>query len=171
MASLQAGLTASYVDLDQIGFVRMLRTGSGARNHDLRARNLAAIWRNYRDAGASHLVVTGPIDGDAAFRRYTAQLPGETVTLCRLRAETSELTRRIMSRGAGGSWPQPGDPLHGQPAEVLRRAAVQAAREAAALDRDGPAGLTIDTDGRTPAESAGLIASAAADWLPASAAS
>ncbi|HEY2505597.1 MAG TPA: hypothetical protein VGI58_03705 [Streptosporangiaceae bacterium] len=164
LATLQAGRTAGYVDLDQIGFVRTPQIASGARNHELKARNLAAIWRNYRDAGATHLVATGPIEDEAAFRRYAGQLPDATVTLCRLRAGSDELASRILSRGAGGSWPQPGDPLRGQPPEVLSQAAALAAREAAALDEAALPGLIIDTDGRTPSEAADLIDGAATGW-------
>lgn len=154
---VSAGLTAGYVDLDQIGFLRPHAPGD-RMGHRLKARNLAAIWRTYRAAGATHLVATGPIENDAALRHYAAQLPGAAITVCRLTAGPEELTRRVMSRGAGGSWPQPGDPLRGQPAGVLRAVARQAARQAAAFRRCGPAGVTVDTDGRTPAEAASMIA-------------
>jgi hypothetical protein len=72
-----------------------------------------------------------------------------------------ELSQRIISRGAGGSWPQPGDPLRGQSAEILRAVAARAAEEAAALDRSGIGGVAIDTDGLTVDASAALIAQAA----------
>lgn len=106
---LQEGLAASYVDLDQISLVRPAHPRD-ADGHRLKARNLAAIWQNYRAAGATHLIATGPIDSAQALQAYTAEIP-VAVTLCRLRAGTDELTKRILSRGAGGSWPQPGDPL------------------------------------------------------------
>ena len=57
---LQAGLTAGYVDLGQIGFVQPADAGDPG-HHRLKARNLAAIWRNYRAAGATHLVAVGAI--------------------------------------------------------------------------------------------------------------
>ena len=91
---------------------------------------------------------------------YAAALAGADLTLVRLRAGGDELSRRIMSRGAGGSWPEPGDPLLGQPAGVLAEVARRAAQEAAASGRPEPAGLVIDTAGRTPDESAALIADA-----------
>jgi broad-specificity NMP kinase len=142
---------AGYVDLEQIGFLRPTPC-DGLQRHRLRARNLAAIWRNYRAAGATHLVATGPIEDRAAFQVYAEELPAASLRLCRLRAGYDQLSQRIISRGAGGSWPQPGDPLRGQPAVVLRAAAARAAEEAAALDRSGP-GLTVD-------EAADLIAQA-----------
>ena len=162
MNCLNAGLTAGYVDLRQIGFLR-LADADDPGNRRLKARNLAAIWRNYQAAGATHLVAGGAIDNRGDFRPYTEELTGADVTLVRLRAGRDELTRRIMTRGAGGSWPEPGDPLRGQSVECLASVARQAAADAEANDRSGPGGLVIDTTDRSPDESAALIA-AAAGW-------
>lgn len=153
-------LGAGYADLEQIGFVRQAPSPA-LEVHRLRARNLAAIWRNYRAAGATRLVATGPIEDRAALQVYADELPAATVKLCRLRAAHDQLSQRILSRGAGGSWPQPGDPLRGQPADTLRAVAARAAQESAALDRSGPGGVTVDTDGLTVAEAADLVARAA----------
>jgi len=152
-------LGAGYVDLEQIGHVRPAPRDVLQR-HRIRARNLAAIWRNYRAAGATRLIATGPIEDQAAYQVYAEELPAASVRLCRLRAGYSQLSQRIMSRGAGGSWPQPGDPLRGQPEAVLRAAAARAAEEAAALDRTWPDGIAMDTDGLTVGEAADLIAHA-----------
>lgn len=157
---VRSGLTAGYVDLDQIGFVRPGQDDDPG-GHRLKAGNLAAMWRTYRSAGATHLIATGPVDSEAALQAYISALPGASVTLCRLRAGPAELTRRIMSRGEGGSWPQPGDPLRGQSAEYLRRVADQAIAQANAIDRAGIESFFVDTDGRTVAESADLIAAMA----------
>jgi len=152
---LQAGLAASYVDLDQISFVRPAHPGD-ARGHRLKARNLAALWQNYQAAGATHLIATGPVDNDQELATYAAQIPA-ALTICRLRAGRDELTKRILSRGSGGSWAQPGDPLRGQPALVLLQASARAAEQAAALDKSQLAGLVIDTDGCLPDEVAASI--------------
>ncbi|MDR2985127.1 MAG: AAA family ATPase, partial [Nocardiopsaceae bacterium] len=156
---INGGLGAGYVDLEQIGFIRPAPRDA-EQCHRLRARNLAAIWRNYRAAGATHLVATGPIEDRAAFQVYTEVLPAASVTLCRLRAGYDQLNQRIISRGDGGSWPQPGDPLRGQPAGALRAVAARAAQEADALDRSWPGGIAIDTDGLTVDEAAKLVADA-----------
>jgi hypothetical protein len=164
---LRAGLTAGYVDLDQIGFLRPAAADDPG-NHLLKARNLAAIWRNYRAAGASHLVASGPIESEAVLQVYARQLPAATVTLCRLHAGPGELLRRILSRGSGGSWPQPGDPLRGQPAAYLRRVAGRAVDEDAELERNSVGAIRIGTDGMQAAEVADRI-TAASGW-PATAA-
>ena len=160
--ALRDGLTAGYVDLGQLAFIHPGASGDAA-HHQLKARNLAAIWQTYHAAGARHVVATGPIHDAVAFRSYAEALPGATFTLCRLHAGRAELTRRVLSRGAGGSWPQPGDPLRGQPDAYLRQVADQAAADADSLERARFGMLRIDTDGRTPAEAAEVIA-AATGW-------
>jgi predicted ABC-type ATPase len=162
LRSLRDGLTAGYIDLDQIGFLAPPADGDPA-NHRLKAANLAAIWRTYHSAGARHLVTTGPIEDQAGLQTYIAALPSATVTACRLHAGPAELTRRIMTRGEGGSWPQPGDPLRGQPASHLSRVAEQAAADAQALDSTYLGVIRIDTDGHTAGEAADLTA-AATGW-------
>jgi gluconate kinase len=153
---LRAGVTAGYVDLGQIGFVSPGRPGDRGQ-HRLKAQNLAAMWRNYHAAGATHLVATGQVDSDAAVRTYREALPTAAITLCRLNAGRAELTRRVMSRRDGGSWPEPGDPLRGQSPEYLADLAARAAAEADALD---PSAVRIDTDGCSVAEAADLIVAA-----------
>ena len=162
MQYLGAGLTAGDVDLDQIGFISPARPDDPG-NHRLKARNLAAMWRNCHDAGATHLIAAGPIESNAALQTYIDAFPKATVTLCRLHAGPDELTRRVVSRGAGGSWPQPGDPLRGKSDEYLRAVADQAISADGVLERENVGAMRIDTDGHTPEEAAGLIA-AATGW-------
>jgi molybdopterin-guanine dinucleotide biosynthesis protein len=153
---LHDGLTAGYVDLDQIGFVRP-GDGHDPGRHQLKAGNLAAIWRTYHAAGARHLIATGPVETEAVLQTYIRALPAARVTVIRLHASPAELTRRIMSRGQGGSWPQPGDPLRGQPAGYLRRVADQAIADAKALERAGVGSVRIDSGPQTVAETADAI--------------
>jgi hypothetical protein len=165
---VRAGLTAGYIDLDQIGFLTP-HPDDDPRNHRLKAQNLAGIWRTYHAAGARHLVMTGPSENQAVLHAYVAALPdayvaalpAAMITTCRLHAGPAELRQRIMTRGEGGSWPQPGDPLGGQPASYLSRVAEQVAADAQALDRTPLDAPRIDTDGHTAGEAADLTASAA----------
>ena len=156
MTCLSAGLTAGYVDLSQIGFLEPAAAGDPDLQR-LKARNLAAIWRNYRAAGATHLVATGMIASQADLQLYAGELPGTDVALIRLRAASGELRQRIMSRGAGGSWPEPGDRLRGQSAEFLTGVADQAVQAAEALDRSDVGGPALETTSRSPDESASMI--------------
>ena len=153
---LSAGLTAGYVDLGQIGFLQP-PAADDPGNQRLKARNLAAIWRNYQAAGATHLVATGMITSQADLRLYAGELPGTDIALTRLQARGGELRRRISSRGAGGSWPEPGDRLRGQSAEFLTGVAGQAVQAAEALDRSDVGGVAVDTTSLSPDESADII--------------
>ncbi|HEU5391509.1 MAG TPA: hypothetical protein VFV73_36975 [Streptosporangiaceae bacterium] len=157
---LHDGRTAGYVDLDQIGFIRPSPDDDPGR-HRLKAGNLAAMWRTYHAAGARHLVATGPVESDEALRIYVRALPAARVTAVRLHADRAELARRIMTRGAGGSWPQPGDPLRGQPREKLLLVADRAAAEARALERVAAGMVRIDTDGLTVTVAVDAIAAVA----------
>jgi adenylylsulfate kinase-like enzyme len=155
--TLRAGSAAAYVDLDQVGFCRPVPAGDTG-GHRVKARNLAAMWHTYRAAGAQCLIAVGPVETEAAAKAYADALPRAAITLCRLHAGAGELTRRIMLRGHGGSWPQPGDPLAGQPTAYLLRAAASAAAEAEALEHAVTGALRVDTDGLTVEETADLIA-------------
>lgn len=153
LSVMRRGLTVAYVDIDQIGFC----SGAGL-DHGLRARNLASVWKTYRSAGADALVVVGPVQDRAEAAIYEDALPRATFTWCRLQAGREELTKRIMSRQKGGSWPQPGDPLKGQSTERLLRVADQATAEAARSESVG-FGVRINSDGLTAEQTAVFILS------------
>lgn len=155
--AVSAGLMAAYVDLDQIGF-----SGPAVAGHRIRARNVAALWQTYRTAGAQGMVVVGPAEDEAAVSAYADALPAATFTLCRLHADRNQLIRRIMLRGRGSSWLQPGDPLAGQPVTYLLRVADQAVIHADALER-AAIGRRIDTDGRTVEQVADAVI-ASSEW-------
>jgi adenylylsulfate kinase-like enzyme len=155
--TVRAGVAAAFIDLDQVGFCRPALAGE-AGIHRLKARNLAALWQTYRDAGAQCLVAVGPVENDAAARAYAGALPRTAITLCRLHAGAGELRRRIMLRRQGGSWPQPGDPLAGQPADYLLEVAASAAASAEALDHTVTGALRIDTDRLSVEKAADLVA-------------
>ncbi|MER6556507.1 AAA family ATPase [Streptomyces sp. NPDC001027] len=158
---LGAGVTAAYLDLDQLGFC--LPVQEDPANHRVKARNLAAVWRTYRAAGAQCLIMSGPVEDEATVKAYSDAIPATELTLCRLHAGRQHLTERIMSRGQGGSWSQPGDPMRGQSVAGLLHAADQAVASAAGLEEAGIGHLRIDTDGHTVEQAADAI-SAHAVW-------
>jgi adenylylsulfate kinase-like enzyme len=148
---LRAGLTAGYIDADQVGFCAV-----APDNHWLKARNLAAVWENYRSAGAETLVTVGPVrDGEDA-GVYESVLPQASFKWFRLHSGPGELARRVQARQQGGSWPQPGDPLRGAAPDKIERAAADAAAQAAALDAVG-FGIRVDTERMTVEESSKAI--------------
>ena len=121
------------------------------------ARNLAAVWPNYRAGGASYLVASGIVHSREQIRMHAAAVPDTTMTACRLRASHETLRARIMRRGAGGGPPLPGHELTGQPREWLEQAATDSIREADEMDRNELGDLCLDTDGLAIAEVARLV--------------
>ena len=154
---LGAKIPGAFADLDQIGFYRPAPSATGI-DHTMRARILAGMWQNFRDAGAECLVVVGPAGSTTAIGTYARALPAATITVCRLHASAEELTRRIMLRGqGGGSWAQPGDPLKDRSAAYLSAAAGRAVADAAALERSAVGDVRLDTDGLTAREVADAL--------------
>lgn len=147
---LGTGRTAAFVDIDQLGFFGQ------AASHALRARNLASVWANFHAAGATALVVVGPVDLPEVASVYEQALPNVRFTWCRLDASPAELTERVISRRDGGSWAQPGDPLRGRPMEELRTVAATAIARAAALEAAG-FGVPVATDGLAPDTAAAAV--------------
>jgi hypothetical protein len=154
---LGGGPPTAFVDLGQLGFLRPAPADDPA-HHRVKARSLAGLWQTFHDAGAHTMVVVGPVEDDAAVTTYTAALPAARITLCRLHAAPAELADRILVRGRGGSWPEPGDPLVGKPASHLRDVADQAASAAERLEHGALGAVRIDTTGLTVAEAADLVA-------------
>lgn len=149
----QTGLTAGYVDAGQLGFFYPI---DDAAKHTLQAANLAAVAASYAAAGAKQLVVTARADTEQAARAYVAALAAADLRLCSLHAGLADLTHRVLERGRGGGWAEPGDSLVGRPEESLRLVAAQAADVAVALDRAG-IGVRIDTGGRSVTEVLDLV--------------
>ena len=65
----------------------------------LAMRNLTALWRNFRDVGATHLVLSRVVESRAELDAYRAAVPGAQMTVVRLRAPVETLIRRIERRG------------------------------------------------------------------------
>ncbi|GAA2432374.1 AAA family ATPase [Streptomyces macrosporus] len=156
LRALHAGFTSAYVDLDQLGFCAPAPADDPS-DHRLKARILAAVWQNYRAVGARRLTVVGPVENQSALDRYAEALPAAATTVCRLHAGGEELTRRVMLRGHGGSWLQPGDPLRGRPAAHLLRVAARATADADAMERAGLGDLQVVTDGLTVEETVDAV--------------
>ncbi|MTE17642.1 AAA family ATPase [Streptomyces sp. TRM43335] len=156
LRALHAGFPSAYIDLDQLGFCAPASADDPSR-HRVKARVLAAVWRNHREAGARRLVMVGSVENQSAIDRYAEALPATATTVCRLHAGEEELTRRVVLRGQGGSWPQPGDPLKGRPTAHLLRIASEATADANAMERAGLGDLKVVTDGLTVEESVDAV--------------
>jgi len=155
-AVVRGNIPGAYVDLSQIGFVSTVGPDDPAI-HRVRARILAGLWRTCRAAGAECLALIGPAESGAVISGYAAELPAATFTVCRLHAGDDELTRRIMTRGQGGSWAEPGDLLTGLPETELRQVARAAVEQARSLDDASVGDVRVDTDGYSAEEAAEVV--------------
>jgi adenylylsulfate kinase-like enzyme len=152
----RAGVSAAFVDLDQIGFQRPV-PASDSGNHRLKAANLAALWHVFRASAAQCLVAVGPLERPQDAAAYAAALPAATMTLCQLHASRQVLADRVTRRALGfnPAWGVAGDELIRQPQAQLRQVVDRAARTLDALD--GVGDLVVDTNDRSPDEIAAEI--------------
>jgi adenylylsulfate kinase-like enzyme len=137
----RSGVRTAFVDGDQIGLMSPTPAGG---THRLRARNLAALAANFRQAGAQCLVLSGFVHTREEVRLYDQV--GAELTLCRLRVGSGELERRFLGRG----W---------RP-ELVREAVAQAEE----LERGDFADVCVDTDGLTVPETALLVRERTGGW-------
>ncbi|PRX55863.1 adenylylsulfate kinase-like enzyme [Nonomuraea fuscirosea] len=138
----RAGVTAAFVDGDQIGLCYPDPDGGP---HAIRARNLAAMLPNFRREGVRRVVLAGFVDTRDEIGAYTSLMPDAAFTVCRLRVDAGELERRFLGRG----W---------RPDLV-----AQTVAEALAQDRTDYADLCVDSTGLTVGETARLILSRTGD--------
>jgi predicted kinase len=120
---------------------------------DLAERNLAAVWRNYRDAGYRRLVLTG-----------TAVVQADVVrSLVLAMGDDPEVTAVLLTAGDGTAL----DRLRRREVGSALDAHVQRSAEAAhRLEELAPAWVTrLPTDGRTVPQLAAQVI-ALAGWLP-----
>ncbi|WP_460916334.1 DEAD/DEAH box helicase family protein [Plantactinospora veratri] len=150
---LSRQIPTAYVDLDQLGMCYGAPTpdnwapepASDPGRHRRQTRNLNLLAANVRSAGARCLVASGVVD---AVRGIDVDLlPEAALTARRLRGEPSELRQRLAGRARAGDEAVDG---------VLAYAA--------ALDRNHPTDLCVDTTGRSVTEVAKLVLAGTGGW-------
>jgi hypothetical protein len=124
-----AGITAAYVDIDQLG-ISVPAPADDPERYRLKAENLAAIVAQFRADGAQVVVVSGTCD----VMHVQKFVDKAEVTLCRLQLSHEELRARLAHRG----W---------DPATI--DAAVS---EAAQLDASTIADVSLDTTAMSVAD-------------------
>ncbi|MEQ4723006.1 adenylyl-sulfate kinase [Nonomuraea sp. B19D2] len=139
----RSGVRTAFVDGDQIAMLHPLPDGG---THRVRARNLAAMWPNFRREGAQCVVLAGFVFTAEEVRQYTDLLTDAALTLCRLRVDLPELKERFLGRG----W--------------MPELVEQAVADAEALDRTDFADLCVDTDGLSIPEVARTVIERAGGW-------
>ncbi|SFC89222.1 AAA family ATPase [Streptomyces aidingensis] len=139
------GTPAGYLDADQLGLCYPA-PADDPETHRVKARNLGAMTRTLRAAGARCLILSGGVQHPDQVRRYAEAVPGCALTLCRLRAGPGELRTRFLGRG----W---------RPELVAENE-----RAAAALDRSDFGGLSVDTTGLSVPRTARRVLDRAGGW-------
>lgn len=111
---------------------------------DVSSLNLAAIWSTYQALGHTRLIMSGVmLHLDFDRRWILAAIPGAQITTVRLLGSEPTLLARLAQRETGAG-------ADGQIERSLRQARRMAGEE--------PAGrIVLSTDGKSPAELAGML--------------
>jgi predicted kinase len=92
-----AGVIHAAIDLDGLGIGHV---PEGAWP-DLAYRNLASVWENYAEAGATKLLLAEAVESRGELDRIRRVIPNSEVVVCRLRANLETMQQRILAREPG----------------------------------------------------------------------
>lgn len=156
----RTGLRSAYVDADQVGMCHPA-PAHDIHNHELKARNVAAVWENSRKAGARCLIVSGGIRSQDEAVRYRRQLPDVALLFCRLSVNAESLRARLAMGSAGYGPPVPGREFW---RTVAPESVPVAEAERAALEATTFADLVVDCNHLTPVQAAAEVRQRAGGW-------
>ena len=141
------GIAHAAIDLD------MLRIGHArdAAWTDLAYRNLASVWRNFRDAGAARLLLAEALETRGELDRIREAVPGAEVVVCRLTARLDTMQRRVAHREPGLL----------REKYIARVAVLEELIDAAAVED-----FCLITDGERTVTEVALEMLSRAQWLP-----
>ena len=140
------GVVHAAVDLDTLGMGHL----PDAPWTDLPYRNLASVWQNYANVGATRLLIAEAVENAGELDRIREAIPGAQILVCRLIASLDTMRRRVLLREPGML----------RDAFVARVAELETLIDAAAL---GDFSLATDDD-RTVTETA-LEMLSLAKWI------
>ncbi len=118
---------------------------------DVAYRNLACVWQNYTEAGATRLLIAEALESRRELSRIEQAIPGASIVVCRLDAKLETLRRRVAQREIGalrGTFVARVDPL-----QVL-------------IDRAQLEQFTLTTDDGASVTNIAREMLHRADWLP-----
>ena len=90
------GEPRGYVDIDQVGMCSPEPADDPGR-YALKARAAGRVVRRFTDAGARTVIISGVLD-ERSVSTVVDEVDQAEVTFCRLRVESGELKRRLMTR-------------------------------------------------------------------------
>lgn len=145
----QARIAHAYVDIDALRW-HYPRRPDDRFSTRLAMKNLAAIWINFQDYGATSLVVSDVIETRSELDRYRAAIPGADIFVIRLTASLRTLQERLKGRELG-----PGLEWHLQRAPEL----------SAIMERNTVEDLLVSTDGKTVMQTAEELLAVASQFI------
>ena len=92
-----AGVIHAAIDLDALGIGHV---PEGAWP-DLVYRNLASVWENYAEAGATRLLLAEAVESRGELDRIRQVISNSDVVVCRLRANVETMRQRVLVREPG----------------------------------------------------------------------
>lgn len=92
-----AGVRHAALDLDDLSQGHYEQTGPD----ELMLRNLAIVWNNYAEAGASRALLAKPIDTMVKRDQIRTAIPAGQLLVCRLRADLGTMRERVRIREPG----------------------------------------------------------------------
>jgi adenylylsulfate kinase-like enzyme len=100
------GIHFAAVDFDALSYCYPPTPGDDRYRTKLTFRNLAAVWRNFRKAGAERLLLACVLESRDDLVRFRRAIPGADVTVVRLHAKAPALRERVDRRevGLGRAW-------------------------------------------------------------------
>lgn len=134
----EQGTRHALIDLDEIRRLILAPDGDPFQQ-EVELRNLRSLARNYREAGATRVVLAGVLEEPQARARYVAALETADLVICRLTVDPQTARDRLRAR-------------HADDASGLSWHLARTTELAAILDAAGINDLFVDTTGRTPTE-------------------
>ncbi len=96
----KAGVAHAFVDIDALRWCYP-RPPQDPFRIKLAMKNLAAIWKNFQECGATHLILADIVESRDELERYREAIPGADILVIRLQASLSTLAERVRLREAG----------------------------------------------------------------------
>jgi hypothetical protein len=140
---MQEGAPVAHVDLDGIGYGPPGHSGS----FELKFENVAAVWRNYSDLGASALIVSGLRVLQEDVIACSAAVPGSVPTAVVLTVTAEEQRERILTRANTRYGLERGGGSSAQTPAALEQFAMAAGQELEDEADEIADALTLDTVG------------------------
>jgi hypothetical protein len=143
-----AGIRTGFADIDQLGMCYPAPESDPGR-YQMQARNLGAVAANFRAAGAQCMIVSGVVD--PAGGMPASLMPAAALTLARLRADSSEIVRRLTGRTRSAE-------------DEVAEAIKESLAEVAAFDASDFADVCLDITDVPAAEVPVVLRQRCRDW-------